>query len=144
MGRTIRQRPRKRWTFVSQKLKNLSSRLKSFRAQSRRQNIYIVPSVTGLILFVLVFSAYLLSFADQNPWLASLALSGFAWYVVALFITHKMLSGLNLSSDGRIQNRNSDAKSGLRLDGVEIPELAGYAAVQVALTSKQKRYRVST
>ena len=93
---------------------------------------------------MLIGATYLLSFADRNPWLMSLSFSGFAWFVISLLLTHRTLQQLGIASDGKITNNSGDSKYGLRIDGVEIPEIAPWGSLRVRLNPQQRRFRVST
>ncbi len=81
---------------------------------------------------------------DRNPWLMSVAIMGFAWFLVSLFLTHRIISQLDISSDGRITNKSGEIKTGIRIDGVELADIPAYGSVKVKLNPQQRRFRIST
>jgi len=81
---------------------------------------------------------------DRNPWLMSVAIMGFAWFLVSLFLTHRVIAQLHISGDGRITNKSGEIKTGIRVDGVELADIPAYGSVQVKLKPQQRRFRVST
>lgn len=81
---------------------------------------------------------------DRNPWLMSVAFMGFAWFLVSLFLTHRTIGQLAISSDGKITNKSAEVKTGIRVDGVELVDIPAYGSVQVKLKPQQRRFRIST
>ena len=126
-------------------LKNLLIQLKLFESQfRRRRRIYIVPSVSGALLFLIVTATYLVSFVDRNPWLTSLGFAGFIWFVFGIFLTTGKLANLKLSPDGRITNEDDEPATHIRVNGQDLKEIPAHSSVSLPIFPGASRFRIST